>query len=456
MSKVLLVNPDIPMKRYLSQVEQFPNGALLQLGTILENEGHTVKVVHMMADGVNLKQLVQIVRIFRPEIVGLTAITFQSRTLRETSQAVKSVNKDIVIVAGGSHISALISMGYPVEEDYPDIDYFVGGEGEFIISEIVNGNQPTSNVLVAKLMNPLTSPPVDIGLVDINRFSGAYPPGSRPGMFVMGSRGCPFKCSFCSRSVFGNVVRYREPIAVVDDAERLARDWGIKEVFFQDDTFNLNRKWVEAILHLIIQRKLNKKLCFRTPCRVNKELIDLDLLKLMKEAGFWLIFYGVESGNQMMLDRMHKGTTVDEIKRAFRLTREAGIKTEASFIVGLPGETKGTIQDSFKLWKEIKPDWASFTRAIPFPGTELYTEAKKSGHLLIESFDDIEVDKVMCRTEALTGAEINIYAVILGNMVERAKLFQLVKNPIKFAAVANDIRRNGGIIRGIKRAWQLI
>jgi len=454
MSRVLLINPYIPMKRYLTQAEQFPNGALLQLGTILQNEGHEVKLVHMMADKVDLLQLSEIVKDFNPEIVGLTAVTFQSRTLRETSKVVKDTNKDVIVVAGGSHISALISMGYPVVEDYPDIDYFVGGEGEFVLDEIID-KRPTSNIIVTKPMKPLTALPVNLNLVDINKFSGAYPPGPRPGMFVMGSRGCPFKCTFCSRSVFGNTVRYREPIAVVDDAERLMKDWGVREIFFQDDTFNMNRKWAEDILNLIIIKGLNKKLRFRTPCRVNKELIDLDLLDLMKEAGFWLIFYGVESGSQMMLDRMHKGTTVEEIKRAFKLTKEAGIKTEASFIVGLPEETVGTIRNSIDLYREIKPDWCSFTRAIPFPGTEFYTEAEQSEHLLIDSFDDIEVDKVMCRTDALTGEDIDRYAIMLGNMVTRKKLGQLLKNPIKFVTVLNDIRRDGGMKRGLKRIWQL-
>lgn len=455
MSKVLLINPDIPMERSLIQIEQFPNGALLQLGTILENKGHTVRIVHMMADGINLQQLSGIVKDFQPKVVGLTAITFQSRTLRETSKVVKSANSKTTVVAGGPHISALISINYPIPEEYPNIDYFVGGEGDFVLDEIIN-QKPTSNVLIAKPISTLIIPPVNMELIDINRFAGAYPPGPRPGMFIMGARGCPFKCTFCSRSVFGSTMRYREPMSIIDDVERLSKDWGIKEVFFQDDTFNLNRKWAEDILNLIIIRKLTKKLYFRTQCRVNERLVDLDLLKLIKEAGFWIIFYGVESGNQMMLDRMNKGTKVEEIKRAFRLTQEAGIKTQASFIVGLPGETRETIQDSIKLWKEIKPDWSSFTRAIPFPGTELYKEAKQAGHLLIDSFDDIEIDKVMCRTEALTGEEIENYAVALGNIVGRKKLWKLLKSPLDLLKILYDLKNISGIKRGIKQVWQIL
>ena len=455
MSKVLLVNPDIPMKRYLTQVEQFPNGALLLLGTILKNKGHVVKVVHMTADRVSLEQLEGMVRIFEPEVVGLTAVSFQSRTLRETSRAVKRARRKTKVVAGGSHISALVLMGYPVAEDYPDIDYFVRGEGDLVLSDIIE-EEPTSNIIVTEPMDSLVAPAMDLGLVNINRFAGAYPPGPRAGMFVMGSRGCSFRCTFCSRSVFGKTVRYRDPFAVVNDAEKLAMDWGIKEVFFQDDTFNLNRAWAEEILGLIIARRLNKKLCFRTPCRVNEKLIDLDLLKLMREAGFWLIFYGVESGNQMMLDRMHKDTTLEEITRAFRLTREAGIKTEASFIVGLPGESKETILDSVKLWERILPDWCSFTRAVPFPGSDLYHEVKQADHLLMDSFDDIEVDKTLCRTEALTGEEIEKYAVMLGNMASKKKLWQLLRHPTKLVRVLSDLKDVKGIKRGIKQLWQLL
>ena len=176
----------------------------------------------------------------------------------------------------------------------------------------------------------------------------------------------------------------------------------------------------------------------------------------MKEAGFWLIFYGVESGSQMMLDRMHKGTKTQEIIRAFKLTKEAGIKTEASFIIGLPGETDETIKESIKLWKEIQPDWCSFTRAIPFPATEVYKEAKASGHLLIDSFDSIEVDKTLCRTKELTGDEIEEYALVLENIMLWEKLLQMLKNPFKLSKIIWNIKKTIGIKSGIERAWRLL
>jgi radical SAM superfamily enzyme YgiQ (UPF0313 family) len=451
MIKVLLVNPEIPMGGNIARTEQFPNGALLLLGTILKRKGYEAKVIHMTADGINLERLEDIVKGFKPDVVGLTATTFQSRTLREASRAVKRGNGDTRIVAGGCHISALISIGHSVATDYPDIDCFVDGEGDEIFEDIIEYGFD-SKIFIPDPIKVLNTPPMDLALTDINKFSGAYPLGPQPGMFVMGSRGCPFRCTFCSRSVFGQTVRYREPVAVVDDVEKMEKDWGVKEIFFQDDTFNLNGMWAYEVLNLIIKRNLNKKLKFRTPCRVSKKLINLDLLRLMKEAGFWLIFFGVESGSQAMLDRMHKDITVEEIKRAFSFTRAVGMKAEASFIVGLPGETKETIQESIDLWKEIKPDWCSFTRAVPFPGTAFYKEVQKVGHLLVDNFDDIEAGKTLCRTDALTGDEIEGYAVSLDNMMLRRKLWHLVNTPKNLISILGDV----GLKRGMGRAWQAL
>lgn len=458
MSKVLLINPDTPMERYLTRTELFPNGALLLLGTILQNRNHTVKLLHMKADGADIEKLKEIVKEFGPDVVGATAITFQSRTLREVTRAVKEVDSNIMTIVGGPHIAALASINHPLPEDYPDVDFFVAGEGDEILPEIIEGPPGLASGVIRPVGMPSLDsiPPLDLSLVNLKRFTGTYPPGPRPEMFVMGSRGCPFQCTFCSRSVFGNTVRYRNPVAVVDDAERLSKDWGVKEVFFHDDTFNLNRDWVEEVLGLIIKRRLNKRLHFRTPCRVNEELIDEDLLRHMKEAGFWLIFYGVESGSPYMLDRMKKSITVEEIKRAFKLTKEAGIKAEASFIVGMPGETHETVRESVELWREIKPHWSSFSRAIPFPGTELYEEVKGKEHLLAKNFDEYELDKTLCRTDDLSGEEVEALAKQLGDMVSKEKLKELLRHPIRLWEFISDLKDRNGLKRGIARGWDIL
>lgn len=223
-------------------------------------------------------------------------------------------------------------------------------------------------------------------------------------------------CSFCSKSVYGSALRLRSPEGIMAEVELLYRDWGVREIHFGDDTFNANRKWATELLDLIIKGGWYKKLLFRVALRVNENILDLDLLNHLKAAGVWFIMYGVESGNQGMLDRMHKNTTVEEIRRAFRLTHSVDIKTEAYFVIGLPGETPHTILDSYNLYKGIKPYWAGFSRAMPFPGTAFTQEVKDAGHLLHENYDEFGPSCMAVRTEALSANGLDTWVDLLNRM----------------------------------------
>jgi len=273
-------------------------------------------------------------------------------------------------------------------------------------------------------------------------------------MFIMASRGCPFGCIFCSKSVYGSTVRYHSPDYIISLVEYLHRDFGVKEVFFQDDTFNLNRAWTENILNKIIGSGLNKTMIFRTPFRVNEKLVDRELLNLMKKAGFWLIFYGVENGNQDMLDRMKKGITTEEVKRAFKLTHEAGIKTEASFIIGLPGETESTIKDSINLWHEIKPYWTGFSRAIPFPNTPFERESRIKGNIICGDYDEYTVGKTMVRTETMTAEQLEKWAQHCAKLVMLDTGRVLATHPAELYRVIKDVGTKGIADRLLRLGFQ--
>lgn len=422
MSRVLLISPE---QNWRVQREMHPSNALILLGTILQNHGHEAKVVHMIADLIGLSELRQILQDYQPDIVGLTVTTYQTRSTKEVSRVIKKCSNALV-VAGGPHPSAI----YPsVEKDFPDIDGFVNGEGEEIILKIAEGRIDTlSSPAPIKDLDGVIPLP-NLNLVDITKFKGTNPPNKLPRAVVMGSRGCPFNCSFCDKSVFGRTVRYRSPDAVFEEVRQLYVNWGIREVFFEDDNFNLNRKWAEEVLTNIIRARLNKKMAFKVSFRANEELVDEDLLKLAKEAGVWLIFYGVESGNQDMLDSMNKGLALDEIYRAFKLTRKAGIKTVASFIVGLPGETEQTVRDSIGFWRRIKPFWTGFSRAAPFPGTRLEQTVKGKGHLRPDSYDEYTPMKTLVRTDELNYEQLEEWARKLDRLTYHDKLLTLAGKP---------------------------
>ncbi|MGR3295908.1 MAG: B12-binding domain-containing radical SAM protein [Candidatus Bathyanammoxibius sp.] len=447
MKNILLVSPS---RNYPMANEMYPSGALLLLGTMLRKQGHNVRVVHMVADKVDRASFQGILRQTRPDIVGFTVSTYQTRMTKLLSLDVKVYNDRILTVAGGAHPSAL---GGKFLRAFPEIDVAVYGEGEMAITDIArdvslrdvygihygyhqhDGKWVTNPPPFPRAGDTLDALPLpDKSLIDFKRYLGLFPVGRRPCMFVMSSRGCPYQCSFCSKSVYGNTLRLRSPESIVEEVELLYRDWGIREIHFGDDTFNANRAWAGELLDLVIKRGFHRKLVFRVALRVNEEILDMELLRHLKAAGVWFIYYGVENGDQDMLDRMHKGITVAEVERAFKMTHDVGLKTEAFFIIGLPGETRETIQASRDLYKRIRPYWGGFSRALPFPGTAFTAEAEREGHLLSKDYGTFGPGTMAVRTDALTGAELEQAVVSANRMAD----FDKMKHPKQMAYAIKD------------------
>jgi len=418
--RILLISPE---QNYPTQWEMYPSGALLTLGTIWKNAGHEVRIVHIIADKINDRELRSILYSWKPHLVGITCTTFQLKGTKRIAEIVKTISPKTNVIVGGPHPSLI---GENMLEDTPNIDKIVVGEAEQLNLEEIR--TPKRTVLhVPPLKDLDTLPMLDMSLINLSHFKGGVPPGPNPGAFIMASRGCPFDCIFCSKC-FNRTVRHKSVEKVIEEIAWLKKTVGVKEIFFQDDTLNLKPKWTTDLFCNIINKGHNDIL-YRAPFRVNKQLITPDLLRLAKKAGMWLIFYGVENGNQAMLDTMKKGITLEEIKRAFQLTHKAGIKTEASFIIGLPGENGLTIIESYELWQALKPFWTGFSRAIPFPGSEFYEYVKEKGHLLSLPFEDYSPNKVMARTENLSSSELETYYEWITKKVWWSKLANLIKNP---------------------------
>lgn len=413
---VLLINPveNNLLKRY----EMYPSGALVLIGTMLHNLGHNIKIIHMLADKIGPIELKNIISTFEPDIAGITINTFQTKSAKEISKIIKEVNKNILVVVGGPHPSAL---RLRIFDDFPYVDVVVVGEGEHTFLEIVEGKdlKEIKGICYNNKMNGLRHPAINLDYIPLpnldlvgfnkNKFVGAEPVGAQPTMYIMASRGCPVHCIFCNKSIWGNTVRFRKPELVIEEIKWLHEKYGVKEIFFQDDTFNLNRKWAEQIFNLIIENNLNKNIIYKTPFRANEKLVDKELLQLAKESGFWLIFYGVENGNQEMMNRMKKGLTIREIKRAFELTHGVGLKTIGSFIIGLPGENKRTIEDTYNLWKELRPYVTGYSPAIPFPDTEFEKIVIEKKHLLVANYDKYSPDVFVVRTDDLTKEDLEYW-----------------------------------------------
>lgn len=457
---ILLVYPEL---NFAPERQVYPSGALLLIGTMSHNQGYNVKIVHWVPDRMSPPEFGDIVASFQPDIVGITMTTFQTKSAREISKIVKTVNNNILVVVGGPHPSAL---KLKIFDDFPHVDVVVVGEGEHTFLEIVEGKELSEikGICYEGKINPWRPlvenldyiPLPNLDLIDLNRFACADPdhPIASPAMFVMGGRGCPFRCTYCNTSVFGKTTRFRKPESIIAEIRWLHERYGIKEIDFLDDTFNLNRERAKELLNLIIDNGLNKGIAYRAQFRANEKMVDREVLQLAKNTGFWLVYYGVESGSQEMLDKMRKGTTIKEIKRAFHLTHEAGLKTVASFIIGMPSETRETIMDSINLWRELKPYNQAFHRALPFPDTEFEATVIEKNHLLVSSYDEYSAHRFMARTDSLTEDDLEHYARLIDGIIS---LRQTMERPRNILGIVTDTFRNPrSVIRRGKLLWNII
>ena len=196
-----------------------------------------------------------------------------------------------------------------------------------------------------------------------------------PYAFVVSSRGCPAGCRFCIKHVsYGTTVRFRSPENVLAEIEQLVK-LGVRKIHMYTDLFTVNRDQVVGICDGILTRGLN----VRWTCNSRVDFVDLEMLRLMRRAGCWMISWGIESGNQAMLDRMHKGITHSQVRQALQWAKQAGIMNWGYFIIGLPGETAASIRQTIDFAKSLPIDLVLFHIAAPHPGTPFFFEVVENG-----------------------------------------------------------------------------
>lgn len=362
------------------------------VAAVLEKNGYMVKILDLPALGFSENTLPTIIGREKPDVVGVTAMTPTINSAVSVVEKVKECDSNITVVLGGAHGTIL-----PEEtlKSVPEIDVIVHGEGEQTILELVKVLEEDPNSINQVLgitcreedsirSNPLRPPVLDLDTLPFPAFHllpmGKYrlhPPFSRrrPVMPILTSRGCPYRCIFCSKAVFGKKYRSNSPAYIVDEIRFLKERFGVKEVKFYDDVFTLDRKRVIALCMQLKEHGID----IPWSCETRVNLVNGELLRVMKDAGCYMIEYGVESGNQGILNSLKKDITLEKTAEAFKLTREAGIETVAYFLLGSPQETSETIHETIEFAKKIDPDFVQFSIATAYPGTELYDLAVEEG-----------------------------------------------------------------------------
>ncbi|MCX5718018.1 MAG: radical SAM protein [Nitrospirae bacterium] len=378
--KVLLIQP--PPRRLVRDDIVVPPLGIAYLAAVLGKRGHRVSIIDAFAEMLNLNSLEERVKTFSPDIVAITGMTPVIDNAYKTANIARRYARHIVM--GGPHASVA---GDEIFQQCPDIDYAVQGEGEIsfpLLVEALERNIDISNIsgiITRDFSNPppplideLDSLPFpDRRLLPNDRYRYILSSGKVTTMFT--SRGCPYHCVFCDKAVFGSKWRARSAANVLDEIELVSKDYGINSIIFYDDLFTLDKKRVLEICQGIIDRELQ----IEWKCEGRVNLADKETLTLMKKAGCSMTAYGVESGNQKGLDYLNKGTTVEQIRNAFEMTRNAGIKPMAYFVLGIPVETYEDELKTIDFAREIRPAYAQFSVLSPVPGTKLYDDAVRMG-----------------------------------------------------------------------------
>lgn len=415
--------------------EHSPPLGLGYIASVLEKNGFNVSIVDLTFEK-DFDFLRRRLKELEPKLVGITCQTTFAEEAFEAARISKAMMPRGIVVLGGPHPTVLPEK--TLEESGADI--VVIGEGEYTFKEIaekIKGDESFKEVKgicytegqtirfseERKLIDDLDEIPFPARHLFDRRYL------EYPEITMINSRGCPFHCSFCQptlRKIFGKKVRLRSPKNVVEEIKFVLQTYGNKTIRFHDDTFTWNKKWVKGLCDLI--RKENLKITWN--CKSRVDVIDRELVKILRQTGCIRMDLGIESGSQRLLDEiLNKGITIKQIKDAFKICYEEGMKTLAFIMVGIPTERPKEVLDTINLIEEMKIDGLQVSIFTPFPGTKIFDFALEKGSLRAKSWDDYDFySKVSLTHHYFTSKEIkNVKEIIQKGFVAK----NLFRNPPK-------------------------
>lgn len=381
--------------------EHRPRLGILSVATYLKHKraDAEIRFLDCMALEMDFTDMEREVRNFKPDIAGITCLTFTYIDCLRTAAVIKKANPEVKVCLGGFHVTL-----YPEETlTQKDVDFIVFGEGEQTFLELVNhmdkGIPEASDILglgyknngslfinqsrpVVKSMDDIPFP--DYNIIDITRYTHILGRGDIS-LSLESSRGCPFGCNFCDirRSKF----RYRSPEPLVDEIKRLVSK-GVRSFFFVDDNLTIIKDRVIKICQMIVERGL--KMDFKVSSRV--DTVDEEVLYYLKQAGCSRLSIGIESSKQKYLDFLDKGVTVEKTIQTINLAHKVGIPIFAYTMIGLPGQTKEEMMEEVEFLKRHKVEYASFSICTIYPKTQLYYRCLKNGELSSDQWPEFALN----------------------------------------------------------------
>lgn len=396
--KLFLVYPPISLwERYSSDIghaggRQIPLG-VYYLAACMRQAGHDVCVVDGEALGMTVAAVAAKALEYGPDIVGISSTTVAFHRALETAGEIKARIPDIPVVIGGPHVTA-------VREEvlrHLEFDFAVYGEGEETLKELLDtiaggGDFSTIKGLAYRRngvpvinnarpfiadMDEIPFPAYDL----ITDFTLYNPPPSNykrlPVTNIITSRGCPNHCTFCGHSAFGHTLRQRSPENISAEIELLCNRYHVREIAFVDDTFTIRPERILELFNILDRKNIS----FPWTCMSRINTVDFETLKFMKDHGCWHISFGIESGNVDILRLIRKNISLSDAEKVIGWCRQLGIRTKGFFIIGHPGETLSTIEQTIRTALTLPLDDVVVTINTPLPGTMQYKTAENYGSM---------------------------------------------------------------------------
>lgn len=405
--KAILINPYIPLDLIYGAGNSAAGSVMPPLGIfyiasyLAGNPRHSIEVLDANLLQLHPDHVRQHVVSSNPKCVGFTSTSATFSHTVECAELLRSALPDLTIVLGGAHAQAVPE---DIIEGYGEIfDYVCHGEGEYafeLLLDVLDGFSDKSGLKGFTALHdgapcsyPSITPPdnLDVFGHPVKVVPDAWLPLYRekvmafsqlPLFAIMGSRGCPFQCTFCSTprkfsAIYGKRVRYHSIDWIIEEM-RLLEARGVREVIFVDDTFNLDRQRV----NLFCDYKIASNIRMTWSCNFEANILDFEMMKRMKSAGCWSIMIGGESGSDRMLSFIQKGVTANQLLTAGNYAYRAGLISRVSFIIGLPTETTDSIRETLDLVKKSDFHFPYFQLYVPLPGTDMYDNLSAYGQVV--------------------------------------------------------------------------
>jgi len=394
--KIALVYPPIPA----ITTSIAPPVGVAYLASILLKKDAEVHVVSSDAEGLDTSGTIMKILNLSLDVLCLSISTPTVNNSVEIIDRVKLLQSKVKIIVGGPHPTL-----FPEELLNKGADYVVRGEGENTLSELydyLSGRielDKISGISYKKDNNFVHNPDRELirdlegipfpswELFPIRQFKSDFR-RKEFSLPVVSSRGCPAQCTFCYKGIFGDAFRVRSPEHIVDEIEYLKRRFNIEEFAIIDDSFTSKPKRAMEVCDLITSRKIN--LPWSLPAGIRVPTVSRELLEKLKGSGCYRVGLGIESGNQQIINSIKKGITLEQVRRAVQLLKEAKIESAGYFMIGNLEETEDTIDQTINFAIELDPDYAQFTKATPYPGTAMYNQLKNENGIVTDNWEDYD------------------------------------------------------------------